>query len=114
MHYTVTLSQHCGCNNCAGEMLGEADYEEFGSLRAAVEHYEHLRGQIGDGLDHVDEEPSSCPHELSRWWSAVAWNYKLGCDGEGREVLTLSLPVDQMTESSLWRVNNLLAKRWRY
>lgn len=114
MPYTVVLSQHCACEVCAGEMLGPADFEEFASLREAVDHYEHLRSQIGDRIDHYDEEPSCYPFAETRRWYATAINHDLGCDGEGREEVTLSLPVDDMTPSSLWRVNNLLAKRWRY
>lgn len=114
MPYTVTLSEHCACENCAGEMLGEATHEEFATLRAAVEYYEHLRSQIGDRWHDVSEEPDCYPFPEACRWYATADNHDLGCDGNGREVLTLSLPVDTMTPSSLWRVNNLLAKRWRY
>lgn len=114
MTYTVALAQHCACEVCAGEMLGEADYAEFPTLREAVAHYEHLRGQIGDCYHDFSEEPSEYPFDEARRWYAMAINHDLGCDGEGREEVTLSLPVDTMTPSSLWRVNNLLAKRWRY
>lgn len=114
MTYTVSLARYCACEVCAGEQIGKADMQGWATLREAVEQYEHLRDRIGDGIDHVYEEPDCYPFDEARRWYATAINHDLGCDGEGREEVTLSLPVDAMTPSSLRRVNNLLAKRWKY
>ena len=114
MIYRVALSSRCACNDCAGELIEDPLIEEYSSLGEAVAEYERLRDQVGDNCSNPEDQPSDYPPATSRQWYATARNHDLGCDGNGREEVILSLPVDDMTPSSLWRINNLLAKRWRY